>query len=148
MKKIIPLFLLIGILNLSFTQALPPAQEDPRVQKIYAHFQQQLLWIKDNGWTPFVKQFLEVLSHMEEERVWAEDYLPFVEKLQTTDLTSSENQKEADALLTLAFLNYISDMRGERLNPHGIDKDIFIKPTPIDETKILEDYLSSSPTCE
>jgi len=147
MTKKLYLFIIAGLLVLNCVQALPSPDQDPRVKIVYGHLQGQLIWIQNGSWTPCGKDLLETLSHADEEGLWAEDYTPFVETLEKADLSSPEAQKKADELLTLATLNYISDMKGKRLDPHSVSKDIYVKPTAIDETELLKNYLSLSNQC-
>lgn len=147
MKSKICLFFLMGLFAFKCTYALPNAQEDPRVQKVYDHLQGKLIWIQNNTWTPCGVALLKALSHAKDEGLWAEDYAPFVNHLQKADLTSSDTQKDADALLTFAALTYISDMKGGRLNPQAVDKNIHIKQIVVDETQLLKEYLSLPDQC-
>lgn len=147
MKKKLCFLILMGNFFLSSSYALPKATQDPRVQKVYEHLQEPLIWIKNDAWTPCAQTLLETLSHVDEEGLWQEDYTPLVEALQKADLKPPEEKKNADALLTLGALNYISDMKGERLNPHAADKDIYVKPAPVDEVTLLKEYLSIPNQC-
>jgi len=147
MKKKLCFLILVGNLFLSFSHALPKATQDTRVQKVYEHLQEPLIWIQNGTWTPCGQTLLETLSHVDEDGLWQEDYTPLVNTLQKADLKSPEGQKNADALLTLGALNYIWDMKGERLNPHVADKNIYVKAAPIDEVALLKEYLSVSNQC-
>lgn len=146
-KKIFLPLLCLGILVSSLVGALPQAQEDKRVQKIYEHFEHKSLWIDGKKWTPCAEKLLSILSHAEEEGLWKETYEPFLSYLETASLEESELRKEADALLTLAALTYISDMRGKRIDPHAVDKTIHAKPPPVDEAALLIKYLSTPEKC-
>ena len=148
MTKNFCLFMIVGHLILSFVQALPNPDQDSRVQKVYEHLESQQIWIKNGAWTSCGKTLLDVLSHVDQEGLWAEDYSPFVEALQKVDLSSPEEQKKADALLTLATLNYISDMKGERINPHLVDKNIYVKQVEMDETELLKSHLALTNQCD
>lgn len=147
MRKKTVLFLLMASLNLSCALALPEAGVDPRVQKTYDSFKGNLMWIKGGAWSPCAKTLMEALNHVEEEGLWKEDYAPLLQALDKMDLSSPEAQKKADALLTLAALNYISDMKGERINPREASKNIYIKEVSIDETELLRGYLSLPENC-
>lgn len=138
----------MGYLFLSAAHALPNPANDPRVGKVYEQIQGQLIWIKNGEWTRCGKSLLETLSHASDEGLWAEDYTPITEALSKANLSTPEGQKSADALLTHGALNYISDMKGERLNPHLADKTIYVKPVAIDVVKLLKEYISSSDNCE
>jgi murein L,D-transpeptidase YcbB/YkuD len=130
-----------------FAQAVPTPAQDERVIKVYDHFQGQLIWIKNGQWTPCGQTLLKTLSHVDQDGLWQENYTPIVETLQKTDLNSPESLKKADELLTFAALNYISDMKGERLNPHTAVKEIYLKTKFIDEAEELKNYLSLSDQC-
>lgn len=132
---------------INFVEAKVDPQNDERVQKIYEHLEKKLIWIEDGVWTKCGQALLDSLSRVEEDGLWPEHYLPILETIRKQDLTSSEGQVEADALLTLAALNYISDMSGERLNPKKVDKNIFIEPVSVDEAELLKSYLSLPHNC-
>jgi L,D-transpeptidase YcbB len=146
MTKNFGLFIVIASIIWSAAYALPNPAQDPRVQKVYDQLQGQMIWIKNGDWTPCGKTLLETLSHADEEGLWPEDYTPFVENLQNAELSSEEVQKQAEGLLTLAALNYISDMRGGRLS-NFVSKDIFVRPPPIDGIKLLVNYFSNPNQC-
>jgi murein L,D-transpeptidase YcbB/YkuD len=146
MIKKLYLFVIAGIFSLNFLYALPNPQ-DQRVQKIYEHVQDQLIWIQNGEWSSCGRSLLEALSHVDEEGLWKEDYAPYVEALQRANLNTPDKQKKADSLLTLAALNYIADMRGERLNPHTVDNIIHINPVAANEVELLKGYLSVPNQC-
>lgn len=127
--------------------ALPSAAQDQRVAKVYDHFQGKLIWIKDGRWSACAKALLQALSHVEEEGLQRESFAPILAALDKANLSSPETQKEADALLTLAALNYISQMKGNRLNPHEAVKEIYVKQVAIDEAEELKNYLSLPDQC-
>jgi murein L,D-transpeptidase YcbB/YkuD len=147
MMRKIAAFLLLTSLNLTYSFALPDASTDPRVQKTYDSFKVNLIWIKGGTWSPCAKTLLEALNHVEEEGLWQEDYAPLMQTIDKMNLSSPEAQKKADAILTLAALNYISDMKGERINPQDVSKNIYVKQASIDEAELLKNYLSLPDHC-
>ncbi|HUX80117.1 MAG TPA: L,D-transpeptidase family protein [Alphaproteobacteria bacterium] len=147
MTKKLSLFLFTLSIFIGAAKALPDPAQDSRVQKVYNERQNQLIWIKNGVWTPCAKTLFETLAHAEEEGLWAQDYTPFVEVLKKADLSSLEAQKKADELLTLAVLNYISDIKGERLRPHEVSKNIYLPKVSIDEAELLNEYLSRPQEC-
>jgi murein L,D-transpeptidase YcbB/YkuD len=147
MMRKIALFLLLANLNLTYSFALPDASTDLRVQKTYDYFKGELIWIKGGAWSSCAKALLEALNHVEEEGLWQEDYAPLLQTLDKMNLSSPEAQKKADALLTLAALNYISDMKGERIDPREASKNTYVKQISIDEAELLKNYLSLPDHC-
>jgi murein L,D-transpeptidase YcbB/YkuD len=147
MKNKIGFFFVITGCFFSISNTFLSSAVDPRVQKVYDSLHNELIWIKDGAWSSCGKTLLETLAHVEEEGLWLENYVPIVNKLQKMDIASPEAQKEADALLTLAALNYISDMSGERLNPRAVAKNIFIKAPVVSEEDLLKTYLSLPDQC-
>jgi len=139
--------LIIGQLIAGDLWALPDPSSDPRVKSVYEYLQDQLIWIKDGSWTSCGKNLMETLLRVEEEGLRWEDYAPLLATLQKAEINSLEGQRKADELLTLLALNYISDMKGERLKPQAIAKEIYIKPQSIDEAKFLKKYVSLSNQC-
>src|SRR3990167_1729070 len=147
MTKKISLLLMLGNLITHVAYGLPNPNQDQRVKKVYDHLQGQLIWIKNGAWTPCGKTLLATLSHVDQEGLWRENYMPIIETLQKADLSSPEGQKMADELLTHATLNYISNMKGERLNPHAAAKEIYLKQKSLDEAEELKNYLSLPDQC-
>jgi murein L,D-transpeptidase YcbB/YkuD len=147
MKRKLCFFITLGYFIINCAEATINPQNDVRVQKVYEHLEKELIWMEDGVWTKCGKTLLDNLAHVEEDGLWPENYLPILETIQKQDLSSSEGQKEADALLTLAALNYVSDMSGERLNPKKVDKNIFIEPVSVDEAELLKSYLSLPDNC-
>ncbi|MBS0271256.1 MAG: L,D-transpeptidase family protein [Proteobacteria bacterium] len=147
MIKKLCLFALTGMCFSSALQALPDPLQDPRVKKIYDYFQGKELWVQNGTWNDCAKTLLDTFSHVEDEGLWQQDYTPFLEALQKADLSTPEAQSHADQLLTLAALNYISDMNGERLTPHSVDKNTYVKQPSIDEVELLKGYASLSSQC-
>ena len=145
-RKICLLFM-VGNFFTHFVQALSDPAQDQRVQKVYEPLQGQLIWIKDGQWTPCAKTLLETLAHVDQDGLWQENYTSILTTLQKADLASPEGAKGADEMLTVAALNYISDMKGERLNPHASAKEIYLKQTVIDEAEELQKYLALSDQC-
>ncbi|MDZ4323044.1 MAG: peptidoglycan-binding protein, partial [Alphaproteobacteria bacterium] len=140
-------FPFLASLNLTNSFALPETSTDPRLQKTYDYFKGELIWIKGAAWSPCAKALLEALNHVEEEGLWQEDYTPLLQAVDKMDLSSPEAQTKADALLTLAALNYISDMKGERINPQKASKNIHVKQVSVDEVELLKNYLSLPGHC-
>lgn len=136
-----------GFLSISLAYGGSNSLQDERVKKVYDHFQGQLIWVKNGSFTPCGQTLLATLSHVDHEGLWQENYTPLLTAIQKADLSSPEGKKRADALLTLAALNYISDMKGERLNPQEIAKHIHLKQQSIDEAEELKNYLSLSDQC-
>ena len=147
MMKKVAIFLLLTSLNMTCCFALSEASTDPRIQKIYDAFKENLIWIKGGAWSPCAKTLLEALNHVEDEGLWQEDYAPLIQAIDKMNLSSPEAQKKADALLTLAALNYISDMKGGRINPQKVSKNIYVKQAFIDEVELLKNYLSLPDHC-
>lgn len=149
-KKIkikICLFVIFLSVSMGFAHGLPDPSQDERVKKVYEHVQGQPIWIRNGAWTPCGKTLLETLSHVDQDGLWQENYTPLINTLHKADLITPESQKKADQLLTLAALNYISDMGGERLNPHVAAKEIYLKQRSIDEAEELKNYLSLPDQC-
>jgi murein L,D-transpeptidase YcbB/YkuD len=147
MRRKICLFLSVCILMFSFAHATFDPANDPRIQKVYEYFPNQLIWFKEGAWTPCGQVLLETLAHVEEEGLWPENYQLIIQSIKQEDLTTSDGQAKADALLTLAALNYISDMSGERLDPKKADKNIYIEQISVDEAELLKTYLSLPNDC-
>jgi L,D-transpeptidase YcbB len=147
MNKKLSILSLLVIFMGNVAQALPNPSQDSRVQKIYDNFQNQLIWVKNGELSTCGKALIDTISHAGEEGLWPEDYAPIVDELTKANLSTAEGGKIADELLTLAALNYISDMKGERLNPHLADKTIYIKQVTIDETELLKNYLAVPDQC-
>ena len=147
MIKQTSLFLLLSGMFVQLSVALPEPFKDARVQKIYEHDNEKLLWIQQGEWTSCAKTLKEALNHVEDEGLWKEGYAPLLQGMEEANIAVPEEQKKADQLLTLAALNYISDMKGERLNPRNASKSIYVKQVSVDETELLEGYLENPTSC-
>jgi murein L,D-transpeptidase YcbB/YkuD len=121
--------------------------QDQRVTKVYDHFQGKLIWIKDGRWTSCAQVLLQALAHAKEEGLQQEAFAPLLADLNKTHLNTPEAQQKADALLTSAALDYISQMKGSRLDPHEAVKEIYVKPVALDEVEELKKYLSLPDQC-
>ncbi len=138
---------LLSYLALASVQAYPTPSQEPKVQKVYETANGQLLWIQNGSWTECGKTLIEALNHVGQEGLWVEDYTPITEALSKANLSTPEGQKQADEMLTMGGLFYISDMKGERLNPHLVDKTIYVKQVQVDEVDLLKQYLAKSNSC-
>ena len=104
----------------------------------------QMAWIQNGKWSPCAQELMQRLSHVDEEGLETQDYAPKLSELQGISLSDPISQMKADELLTSLALTYISDMKGERLNPKKVDKDLYIKQVEVSEAGLLKDYLGSS----
>jgi murein L,D-transpeptidase YcbB/YkuD len=147
MIKKIFLFMIYGFLTINPAYGGVEPLQDQRLKKVYDAFPGQLLWVKKGSLSSCAQTLLETLSHVEQEGLWQENYTPLIEAIKKANLNAPEGAKQADALLTLAALNYISDMRGERLNPQDVAKTIYLKQQAIDEADELKGYLSLPDQC-
>lgn len=147
MTKKICLILLLGNLFMPLINALPDPSQDQRIKKVYDHLQGQFIWIKNDTWTPCARTLLETLSHVDKDGLWQENYTPIIENLQKANLSTQDGQKKADELLTLSALNYISDMKGERLSPHAAVKEIHLNQKATDAVEALKNYISLPEQC-
>lgn len=147
MRRKLSLLALMFCLISKIAYALPNPAQDPRVQKVYEYLKDPLIWVREGKWTPCGEKLLDALSRVDQEGLWLEDYAPLLDALQKADFSSSEGQKRADQLLTLAALNYISDMKGERLNPKSVARTIHLQQVEIDEVDLLKEYVSLSNQC-
>ena len=148
MKIKIYLAILLGTFLIHSAQATPNPSQDSRLKSVYDHFQGQALWIKNGQWSTCAQTLFDTLSHVDQEGLWQENYTPIIKAAQAANLNSPEGQKTADALLTLAVLDYIADMKGARLDPHAIAKTIHVNEVNIDEAAVLKDYLSLPDQCD
>ena len=147
MIKKLSLFMMFWLIFGSLANSLPNPAQDSRVGKVYDHLEEQLIWIHKGEWTKCATALLEAFSRAGEEGLRSEDYAPFVEALNKANLASPESQKKADELLTLAALDYISDMKGARLKPSSINKDIHINASVINEVELLKSYVTLRDQC-
>ena len=119
------------------------AIQDSRLNKVYNMDDPGLIWISDGEWTPCAENVLNQLKKVDEDGLDPEDYQPLLEKLSTLDISNTSEQLEADEILTVAALDYISDMKGERLNPRRIDRQLYYRQVEIDESELLKEYMAT-----
>ncbi len=127
--------------------AEPNLAKDPRISKVYEHFQNQPIWIKNGEWSPCAKILFDTIRRVDQEGLWASDYDPLVHSLEQFDIRDAQQQMQADQLLTLVALNYISDMKGERIKPRAAHRNLRIKQVVVDEVKLLKDFMGSADQC-
>ncbi len=145
-KRLCFLLFILSVIGGSVQADIFP-ENDPRVQKVYGEHQAEMIWILNGAWTSCAKVLLEALSHVDEEGLWPEDYQPILDAINNQNIETPEDQRKADQLLTLAALNYISDMKGERLKPNSINRMIHVKEVVIDEAELLKKYISIQDQC-
>lgn len=146
MKKICLLVSLLYLLSFA-TLAQSSQKEDPRVAKVYENSQNQLLWIKNGQWSTCAKVMMQALSQADQEGLWVSDFEPMLQTLKKLDTQDPQEQRQADQVLTLATLNYISDMKGERIKPREADRNLRIKQVVFDEVQFLTNAFKRMDQC-
>lgn len=89
------------------------------------------LWSDGAKWLPVAQKAIHFLSHADEEGLNPALYLQ--------DLPSLESPPtfKGEIALTRAFLHYISDIKGELINPRKLDKYMAVTQKKVDEAEIL-----------
>lgn len=112
----------------------------------------QPLWFTEDSRSACAPAVMEMLSNADEEGLDALDYAPYLAQIKKY-LSSKDFDKEnvervnllrADILLSQVLLQYISDIRGERLSPKKIDKELYLEKPKINEPEILLNLLKDS----
>lgn len=109
---------------------------------------QKIEWVSEGGlltgadWTPCAKVMINAITHADEEGLPLQDYADELDLIAQADLSTPEGRASANETLTQAALHYISDVKGERLNPRKIDRELYVRQVDIDEKKILAEGLS------
>jgi len=127
---------------LSFSSALSSAPDS--VELFYKDRAGQMVWIQDGKWSPCAQELMGKLAHVDEEGLETQDYGPKLAELNSISISDPQSQMAADQALTALAMTYISDMKGERLNPKKVDKDLYIKQVDVSESDLLKGYLGSS----
>ncbi len=135
----LPISAIVALLCTTSAQAI----EDKRLNQLYDKENPDRIWIVDGEWTPCAQRVLGQLRQVADDGLDPDDFLPLLDKLEGLNLDDSSDQKEADELLSVAALDYISDMKGERLYPRKIDRQLYYRPVDIDEVSILKDNMAS-----
>ena len=130
---------------LAFSGGLVAAPDSTEL--FYKEHPGQMVWIVDGKWNTCAQALMDQLNHVDEEGLDPQDYAPKLAELKAISLSDSTQQMKADEILTSLTLNYISDMKGERLNPRKVDKDLYIKPVEVSEVQLLQGYLANPGSC-
>ncbi|MEB3702806.1 L,D-transpeptidase family protein [Candidatus Bealeia paramacronuclearis] len=107
----------------------------------------QMAWIENGKWNECAQTLMEKLAHVEEEGLDPQDYAPQLAALKKISISDPSQQMKADEILTSLTLLYISDMKGERLNPKNVDKTLYIKPIEVSEAQLLKAFFSNPKSC-
>lgn len=102
------------------------------------------LWFTDQALTTCVQPLLEALGHVRWEGLDQKDYdwaLNLITQWRQMKPQNIQALLRADLLLSQALLQYISDLRGERLSPKKIDKELYMDKPHIDEVSLLVELL-------
>lgn len=115
-----------------------------QLRRLYQNRDFQPLWLGRGGYGPAVQEVLQVLKNAAHEGLQPEDYRAAVELIEKTPLQTDDPKQLAhlERTLTAAVLDYIDDLSGERLTPHQVNGQLYIKPTHIDAGFVLEVGLS------
>ncbi len=117
------------------------------VKNLYERVGFKPLWFTDEALTNCAHSLREALGQVAQEGLEQSDYdwaLELIAKWSGSTSGSLENQLRADILLSQVLLQYISDVRGERLSPKKIDKELFMDKPVIDEVSLFLEALKSS----
>lgn len=123
------------------------------VRDLYEKTGFQPIWFTKDKKTFCAKAVIELLSHVEEEGLDAQDYEWFFSELNAylkstngieSDEASIEDLLRADILLSNALLQYISDVRGDRLSPKKIDKELYLEKPKVEGPLVLFDFIKNS----
>ena len=138
-SQLLPISAIVALLCTTSAQAI----EDKRLNQLYDKENPDMIWVVDGEWTPCAQRVLGQLRQVADDGLDPDDFIPLLNKLEGLNLDDSSDQKEADDILSVAVLDYISDMKGERLHPRKIDRQLYYRPVDIDEVSILKDNMAS-----
>ncbi|MGB0935487.1 MAG: L,D-transpeptidase family protein [Alphaproteobacteria bacterium] len=114
------------------------------VKSFYEKQQYKPVWITDNGWTTAAKQALTLLQQADREGLNPKDYQTAITTAQSAE-ESPEAAARAEIELTRQFLQYIDDVRNGRFNPKLADRQLVMKPDPVNPVELLSQGIAQGP---
>lgn len=99
-------------------------------------------WTTSEGWNACGNKALETLAAAETEGLDADDYTPLLDHIKTLDLKDENARAQAERILSVGVLNYLSDIKGERLNPRKVAKAVYYRQVEFDEVTLLKDLIT------
>jgi len=99
-------------------------------------------WTTSGSWNACGEKALSTLAAAETEGLDPDDYTPLLDQIKKLDLKDEASRAQAEKLLSIGVLNYISDIKGERLNPRKVAKAVYYRQVEFDETTLLKDLMS------
>lgn len=124
------------------------SEKQQQLVRLYQNRDFKPLWLTRGGWGNTAKTAIDVLKNADREGLDPADYNTIIERIKITplDANNTNQMAELERSLTAAVLDYIDDLAGERLVPHKVNGQLFIKPAHIDAGLVLETGLSRDVT--
>lgn len=116
------------------------------VERLYEKVGFQPFWFTSEALTQCKGALIDALTHVDREGLDQRDYvwaLALIAKWEEGDAVDRDDLLRADVLLSHLLLQYISDLRGERLSPKTIDKELYMDKPTIDEVSLFLNALRS-----
>ncbi len=109
----------------------------------YKRINFQPVWIDKQGWNICAQKFLDTLAHAERDGLDSRYYQRAVQQARNIH----DDVLMAELLLTDKALQYIDDVRNGRFNPRLADKQLVVKPDPVNAVQLLYNSINTQ-SCE
>ncbi|MEN8236932.1 MAG: L,D-transpeptidase family protein [Pseudomonadota bacterium] len=119
----------------NFRAAVNQANFTGKTLQFYQKVNFRPIWFDGANWNHCAKEAIDRLAHAEREGLEPNDYRHILQN--ALNAFEKGNFVKAELHLTKAFLRYIDDVRNGRFNPRLADRQLVVKPDPVDAVKIL-----------
>jgi murein L,D-transpeptidase YcbB/YkuD len=140
----------------SLEQPTPPAKiagvkvDWKRLQSFYVSRQYQPCWLTSSffgeaklPFSPQAKEFVEFLSHVDEDGLAPEDYAAGQLAARLSTSSTPEDVLTTELLLSNSVMHYISDMKNGHIQPEKIISGITLPPHPADIPSLFSQSLEA-----
>lgn len=116
-----------------------------KTRQFYQKINFEPIWLNSGSWNACATEAIDRLTHAEREGLEPSAYKHNLQK--ALDAFENSNFARAELYLTKAFLQYIDDIRNGRFNPRKADRQLVVKPDPVNPAQILYDG-NQSQSCQ
>ncbi len=132
-----------GNLQTTLTSKIEQAsRQNRKLQQFYKQRNYAPAWITSRGWTACAQKALAALNNAESEGLDRECYARALRAAEGASISASR-ALFAEIELTKAFIRYIDDVRNGRFNPRLADRQLVMKPDPVNPVQIMIDGFST-----
>jgi murein L,D-transpeptidase YcbB/YkuD len=102
-------------------------------------------WYNETGKTEAASHAINAFERANQEGLDPEDYLLASKSVGAAESNPAKNI-DAEIALTKTALQYLKDMRGDRVDPNKIKKELYLKKFSIDASRIFAENMTADPS--